>query len=29
MNRDVAEGEAPAAVASGWLVERGIPDALE
>jgi osmoprotectant transport system substrate-binding protein len=29
MNRDVAEGEAPAAVASGWLAERGIPDALE
>lgn len=29
MNRDVSEGEAPAAVAAGWLAERGIPDALE
>jgi osmoprotectant transport system substrate-binding protein len=29
MNRDVAAGEAPAAVAAGWLAERGITDALE
>jgi osmoprotectant transport system substrate-binding protein len=29
MNRDVAAGEASAAVAAGWLAERGITDALE
>jgi len=29
MNRDVAAGEASAAVAAGWLAKRGIPDALE
>jgi osmoprotectant transport system substrate-binding protein len=29
MNRDVAGGEASAAVAAGWLAERGITDALE
>jgi osmoprotectant transport system substrate-binding protein len=29
MNGDIAAGEAPAAVAAGWLAERGIADALE
>lgn len=29
MNSDIAAGEAPAAVAAGWLAERGIADALE
>jgi len=29
MNGDIAAGAAPAAVAAGWLAERGIADALE
>jgi osmoprotectant transport system substrate-binding protein len=29
LNRDVAAGEAPAAVAAAWLAERGMTDALE
>ncbi len=29
MNDDIAAGEAPAAVAAGWLAEHGLPDVLE